>query len=812
MLKKIICNTSLIALTSALVLSNAPIVQAKESDEDTTPEKNETVYVKVDGDGNTTKVIVSDELTNISDLSDIEDHSNLKDIENVKGDETFLQSGSSLKWESSGNDIYYQGTSDKALPVNTKVTYTLDGKTMKAADLKGKSGHLQIEYDYSLNLDEYTPFLMITALVLDADTTTNISVDNGKLVNDGDRILAVGFGFPGMKEELTSLDMDIPEGFTVEMDVTDYEPIQSITYATTSPLDTDDIDMDFDIDDLKSDLNELGNASTELVDGSKELKDGLDTLLSSSYDLQSGVSTLADGSSSLKDGTGKVNSGANTLKDGISTVNSSVNSTLLPGLKSLNDGVTGMQTELSEGITQLSDGVATLNTAMNTGSDTTPSVVSASSQIKDGTAALSAGINTAADYVSKAESSANALKADLTALMSNMSSASQNTTTTASVTSGASGYGVASGNATLKGDVTGEVSINGTASGEATLTGTVSGTGTIIYDGASQNVGAISTLQGITGLTEDQQAAVNSAIEALSAQQSVTADNMSVEGSLTGNVTLDNVPVSGQATIYDAELTGEVTIDGARVTDFESDDSYATMTADADGNIQQTAQTVNAETQKITDDLTGLLTNVGYLNAAMYGYTDESGTPQPGLKTSAATLAAGASQLDSGIQTVATGTSTLNTSVNGENGLVTKVNSGMTTLTNGTKALVDGGNTLSSGLNQLNSGASTLADGTSSLDSGAASLNDGIQTLKDGSNTLVDGVKQLDDGATELSDGMQQFDSEGIQELLNVFDGDLTDVFEDLQSLLDTDTTYNNYSGISEGMKGSVKFIFVSED
>ena len=47
----------------------------------------------------------------------ITDKSDLTDIENVKGDETFKQDGKTVKWNADGNDIYYQGKSDKELPV-----------------------------------------------------------------------------------------------------------------------------------------------------------------------------------------------------------------------------------------------------------------------------------------------------------------------------------------------------------------------------------------------------------------------------------------------------------------------------------------------------------------------------------------------------------------------------------------------------------------------------------------------------------------------------------------------------------------------
>ena len=87
-------------------------------------EKDETVYVFTDASGNVEKVIVSDWLKNTDSFKTIDDYSDLKNIENLKGYETFEAAGNNeQKWDAKGNDIYYQGTTDKPLPVGMKITY-----------------------------------------------------------------------------------------------------------------------------------------------------------------------------------------------------------------------------------------------------------------------------------------------------------------------------------------------------------------------------------------------------------------------------------------------------------------------------------------------------------------------------------------------------------------------------------------------------------------------------------------------------------------------------------------------------------------
>ena len=116
---------------------------------ETDADKEETVYVIADANGNAQDTIVSEWLKNTDKKDTIEDVSKLSDIENVSGDETFKQNGTKLTWQAGGNDIYYQGHSSEASPVSVKVTYQLDGKDVSADELLGQSGHVKIRYEYS---------------------------------------------------------------------------------------------------------------------------------------------------------------------------------------------------------------------------------------------------------------------------------------------------------------------------------------------------------------------------------------------------------------------------------------------------------------------------------------------------------------------------------------------------------------------------------------------------------------------------------------------------------------------------------------
>ena len=163
--------------------------------------KDETVYVLASADGSVHKIIVSDWVQNALGSDLIDDVSALTNIENVKGNESYTLGGdNACVWDARGNDIYYQGEIDRELPVTVAVSYTLDGAPVSPEELAGRSGRVTIRFDYTNHQYElvdingtqekiYVPFAMLTGVVLDNDVFSNVSVSNGKIVNDGDRTI-----------------------------------------------------------------------------------------------------------------------------------------------------------------------------------------------------------------------------------------------------------------------------------------------------------------------------------------------------------------------------------------------------------------------------------------------------------------------------------------------------------------------------------------------------------------------------------------------------------------------------------------------
>lgn len=349
---------------------NAEPVQTADSvktAETEAPAKDETVYVLAGADGAVQKIIVSDWIKNTLGSASLSDKSELSGVENVKGDETYTMNGDHMRvWDAEGNDIYYQGSIEKELPVQMTVSYTLDGKMIDPSDLAGKSGHVVIRFDYQNNQYEtvkidgkeetiYVPFAMLTGMLLDSDHFQNIEVSNGKLINDGDHTAVIGIAFPGLQSNLNlSKDkLELPDYVEVSADVTDFSMTTTMTVATNdifSKLDTGKLDP---LDGLSDSLGEMTDAMEQLMGGSSALYDGLCTLLDKSEELVSGMDQLAAGAKALKDGAKELNSGAASLKTGASQLAEGLN-TLSANNDTLNSGAKQVfETLLSTANTQL---------------------------------------------------------------------------------------------------------------------------------------------------------------------------------------------------------------------------------------------------------------------------------------------------------------------------------------------------------------------------------------------------------------------------------------------------------------------------
>lgn len=326
------------AQTGSKQESAQPTAAQKAADLQQKISKDETVYVLAGADGSVQKIIVSDWLKNELGSASLTDKSGLSNIENVKGDESYSINGDNMTvWDAQGNDIYYQGDIQKELPVGLTVRYTLNGKAVSPEQLKGQSGKVTIRFDYENRQYEtvqingqnqriYVPFAMLTGMILDNDTFRNVTVTNGKLVNDGDRTVVVGLAFPGLQENLNlSRDqLSIPSSVEITADVTDFSLGMTVTLACND-LFSQLGDVDLGSLDAAGSLNKLSDAMDQLLNGSSALYDGLTTLLDKSGELAAGVEELAQGAAAIKAGADSLDEGAAELKAGLADLSEGLN-------------------------------------------------------------------------------------------------------------------------------------------------------------------------------------------------------------------------------------------------------------------------------------------------------------------------------------------------------------------------------------------------------------------------------------------------------------------------------------------------------
>lgn len=245
--------------------------------------KTETVYVNLDSSGKPTQKTVTDWLHSDTPNAVLKDKTTLKEIENVKGDQQPVQNGSDVTWQMQGSDLYYRGKSEKDLPVDISIRYTLDGKEMTAEEMAGKSGHMQMQISVKNNLKQkvelngkkvemYTPVMAAFAVSFPDDTFQNVSVSDGTVQSDGNNHAAAFVAIPGMDESLGLSGYDLPgmenltfpSEFTITADVNEFSMGPIGVLVSNEIPELDDLDADEDIDSMVADLNSLKEAQNNL--------------------------------------------------------------------------------------------------------------------------------------------------------------------------------------------------------------------------------------------------------------------------------------------------------------------------------------------------------------------------------------------------------------------------------------------------------------------------------------------------------------------------------------------------------------------
>lgn len=764
--------------------------------------KEETVYVVADSKGKTKTITVSDKLKGAGKESTVSDVSELKDIENTNGDETFEGSNDDMTWHTAGDDIYYQGKSDKSLPVGVSFTYYLDGEEIEPEDLVGKSGKLTIDIEYENNTettvnvdgrDQTTkiPFVMMTGLIMPSDKFSDITIHNGKIIDDGSKSIVVGFGMPGLSDildvdrlkdsEENSLDFDdikdkvdnqsIPESVEIKADVKDFELDSTYTVAINDVFNEIDFSDVSSLSDLTSKVSELEDATLKIVDGSKELSDGTKTLKDNYVKLDSGIAELQNGIKSYTDGVNTASGGASELYN---------------GAVSLRDGLGALSANsaaLSKGASDASDGVK--------------AYVSGVEQIKS-------GINTKQEVLS------NNSPVDVANNFLQTNEAYQKLGTYSAL---------------LQSDKTAQV----------------------LTDIKTAMAAQAAATQGQAAATQQDQE--NN--ENKDQNNSAKANNISIDtesDNESGEVTLDKAYSEAPETIIQIATDNNDAVVEENQNDAINEVQNEIQNGETDPDseieeVQSIANVNNVAKQNVQpnqqDQQAQMQTMIASIVAKDYGLTDQAtivamtqiiGAGLQAYQTAAAQGQDAAMAAFSSAATTALYTAAGVTDANGASATIqeaamaqalVQLNSGLNTLTSNDSALISGADTLSAsvkkytdGVDQAYEGSKILEDGANTLNTGMQtivtnndSLNSGAATLKSSSSKVLDGINKLFNGASELSKGTKQYYDEVILNGLKP----LSNSINKLEDITEGDYSYDNYSGISDDMDGSVKFIITTE-
>lgn len=801
--------------------------------------KEETVYVLADSTGKERKVIVSDHLINDGNKDTIEDASDLKDIENVKGDETFKQDGSKLTWQADGNDIYYQGTSTKETPVSQTITYSLDGKEVKPEELAGKSGKVTIRFDYTNNEtvktkidgkeeEIYVPFAAISGMVLD-DSFSNVKVTNGKVISDGKNNIVVGYALPGLKESLDVDDSDfdgdvsIPDYVEVTADVENFSLSTTMTVVMNA---TNFIskDGDADLSEVDDMLDTLTDATDQLKDGSGELADGVDTLKSKMGEFKDGVGTLKNGIKDYTDGASTLSTGIGTLKSGVDTLAGSV-PTLISGVGTLKDG----SASAAKGASSLKDGAGTLkkgakdvSTGANTLSNGVKDLSTGANTLSGGASDLSTGADTLSAGATSLSDGANTLSSGAASLNDGVQSIATNMKTLVSGT-----QSVSDGAAQLN---TGVGTLIGTLNKMGTdLAETKASIGEISEDTANNAVLQYASLQnaliqGIVAETKGDTTAANDIYAQVVSQIGGTIGVDSISDVAGASAAIQKISsLISQTSLKVGEgvgMIGVIDTVSRKLTEPDTQEQItklqqgAASLAEGAGKVAQGASQLStgadaaaAGSAQVAQGAADLATGAGTLKTGAADLATGAGTLKKGasdLATGATKLKKGAGDLATGAGKVADGASTLHKGAS-------DLSDGLNTLDGGIGQLKEKAGSLSTGAEQLKSGTDQLASGASTLVSNNEKLNDGAGTLSDGTDAIIDGVGELSDGAHKLADGITEFSEEGIDEIINSYNGDIEPLVDRIQAVLDAGADYQTYTDIADGVNGSVKFIIKTD-
>lgn len=770
-----------VVLSAVMAGSMMPVTVFAQSNDENPTEKTETVYSVLNSDGSISDTIVSSWLHDEDGINNIKETLNLTDVKNIKSNEKPSKDGNTYTWNAKGNDVYYEGTATKQLPVSVKIRYELDGQEMSAKDIEGKSGHLKLMISFTNNYSEvkningksiviHPSYLAGGMLNMSTGKFSNVKCESGKIVNDGTNEMLAFANIPGLNETLKSAGLDkvnnqlgISDNVTVEADVNDFD-LGSIMVGMTNEI------------DLASELGDIGSVS--------ELTDGIDQLIEADNQLIDGSKQLYDGTTQLKEQAAPLTGSSDQVRQ------------LSAGAIQLNDGVKALQT----GISQYTAGASAINEGVNQ-----------LYGIPQGAAAISSGMNTKGKSGFSMVEASSTLRKGLDQLNS-----------VAAGISAESYY-----NSLMDNVKTAEAGVTKLQNEVLAPTKTELGNLGDILKKASSSLSGLSTLVGQLSSVE---AAIEQDQDTVSSNNDiVTANNKKIE-SVKETKNKLNEAISSLKAARDTLKASGTEENPVDTSDLDSKIASLETAYNNIGNVDDMQKLddlteFNKQLKNMPELLTTLKGTIDTVNGYMVSADESVGKLEGYLNTASEKLASmetllgdskgDMEKMQAMIPTLQRNIDQLDQLANGVDAGVQSVNENIGKLSSQSQAAVD---TLKAGTTQLtsnnatlNGGASALSDATGTLAGQSGTFNE----MADGLDTLGKAFETLNSGAKQLYEGNEQFKSEGLDQLKEKVDLGVGEL-ETLQSVMDEikamNKEYASYSGAPEGAIVTSRYVFRTKE
>lgn len=778
-----------VVLSAVMAGSMMPVTVFAQNNDENPTEKTETVYSVLNSDGSISDTIVSSWLHDEDGINNIKETLNLTDVKNIKSNEKPSKDGNTYTWNAKGNDVYYEGTGTKQLPVSVKLRYELDGQEMSAKDMEGKSGHLKLTISFTNNYSEvkningksiviHPSYLAGGMLNMSTGNFTNVKCESGKIVNDGTNEMLAFANIPGLNETLRSAGLDkvnnqlgISDDVTVEAGVNNFD-LGSIMVGMTNEI------------DLASELGEIGSVS--------ELTDGIDQLMEADDQLIDGSKQLYDGTTQLKEQAAPLTGSSDQVRQ------------LSSGAIQLNDGVKALQTGLTaytNGVSALDAGVDQLygipqkTQLIQQKIDT--NLVGGLENLTNNLNAIKMGIN------QKMETP------DMEKLGKQLDSALVVINELDTIVQRDSGI--------INRMDTALQSVQSIIDNLPVLQKELETAETEVMQAQQKNMEAydanektIAKVQGNLDEAKRQlKASIQSSIYALNtAKSALVASAVTTQQDENGNTVtvqgnVDTSAIDNQIKELNAQMASIDNIENVGdLTSFtDMTDSFKKLNATLKGlndsvkTVSETVSKSKVAIKQLQEDVNTSKEDIGKLQAAMKDLDFKS-------------LSSAKEEINGYMDGLIEGSKKLTAGAKALNGK-------LETLTEASKAGIDktkaGTTQLTSNNATLNGGASALSDATGTLAGQSGTFNE----MADGLDTLGKAFETLNDGAKQLYEGNEQFKSEGLDQLKEKVDLGVGEL-ETLQSVMNEikamNKEYASYSGAPEGATVTSRYVFRTKE